>query len=125
MESPETIRSTLAQCDCTEQYWLAFPDNKDFNFTDGVKIMAEMCEAYWLIIAVFSWQLNEKVKGELFQVWELRYNDKMESGDALLICEDGNGKELTRQEIDYTNFPLPEGIKLYLVNGVLLLPSEY
>jgi hypothetical protein len=34
-------------------------------------------------------------------------------------------KELARQEIHYTDFPLPEGITLYLDGGVLLLPSEY
>ena len=125
MESPDVIRSTLAQCCCTERYWLAFPDNKDLNFTDGVKVMAEMCGAYWLIIAIFSWQVHEKVKDEPFQVWKLRFKDNVQSGDALLICEDGNNKELARQEIEYTDFPLEEGITLYLSTGVLMLPSEY
>ena len=125
MESPEIIRSTLAQHHCTDHYWLILPGNDDFKITDGVKAMAQLCEAYWLVTAVFSWQGNSKLKDEPFQVWILRFNDKTNGDDAVLICEDGNKNELARQEIDYTDFPLPEGIKLFLDGGVLLLPSEY
>jgi hypothetical protein len=125
VESPEDIRSTLAFQTCTEQYWRAFPENDNFLLTDGVKIMGEMCGAFWLITAVFSWQCEEKVRKEPFQVWILRFNDKTKGDNAILICEDGNNKELACQEIDYTDFPLPEGIKLYLDGGVLMLPSEY
>jgi hypothetical protein len=87
--------------------------------------MAEICEAYWLIMAIFSWQMVDKVKNEVFQVWRLRFKEQTKGDDAVLICEDGNNHEITRQEISYTDFPLPEGIKLYLDNGVLMLPSEY
>jgi hypothetical protein len=125
MESPEDIRQALAQAIGTENYWRAFPNNDKFLFTDGVKVMAEMCEAFWLVTAVFSWQINGKVSKEPFQVWTLSFKDKAKGDEALLICEDGNHKKLARQEIGYTNFPLPEGIKLYLDGGVLMLPSEY
>ena len=125
MESPEAIRDILVQATGTEHYWRVFPENDKFLFTDGVKLMAEMCEAFWLITAVFSWQCEVKVRHEQFQVWILRFKDKERGDDVLLICEDGNNKELARQEIDYTDFPLPEGIKLYLDGGVLMLPSEY
>jgi hypothetical protein len=122
MESPENIRAALAQAIGTENYWRAFPNNDSFLFTDGVKVMAEMCEAFWLVTAVFSWQCVEKVRKEAFQVWKLRL-EKEDS--AVLTCEDGNGRELARQEIEFTDFPLPEGMTLYLDGGVLLLPSEY
>jgi len=125
MESPEAIRSRLAHATGTEHYWRAFPDNDNFLLTDGVKDMAEICGAFWLITAVFSWQCKEKVRKEPFQVWILRFNDKTKGDNAILICEDGNNIELARQEIEYTDFPIPEGIKLYLSDGVLLLPSEY
>jgi len=125
MENPEVIRETLIQATGTENYWRAFPQNDKFLFTDGVKLMAEMCEAFWLITAVFSWQCEDKVKDEPFQVWILQFKDKAEGDDVFLICEDGNKKELVRQYISYTDFPLREGIKLYLSGGVLLLPSEY
>jgi hypothetical protein len=125
LESPEEIRNKLLQFCGTERYWLCFPDDSHFKLTDGAKAMAEICEAYWLIMAIFSWQIVDKVKNEVFQVWRLRVNDKTKGDDAVLICEDGNNHEITRQEITYTDFPLPEGIKLYLDNGVLMLPSEY
>ena len=47
---------------------------------------------------------------------------------AIVVCEDGNDKELIRQEIKFTDFPLEE-IKLYFIwdgdHGTILLPSEY
>ena len=125
MESPEAIREALAHHNCTDHYWQALPEYSRFLYTDGVKVMAEMCEAYWLINAVFSWQCESKVKNEPFQVWILRFNDKEKGDDALLICEDGNNRELARQEILCTDFPLPEGIKMYFCNEILMLPSEY
>ena len=125
MENPDVIRSRLAHATGISQYWRVFPENDKFLLTDGVKDMAEICEAFWLISAVFSWQCESKVNNEPFQVWKLRFSDKEKGDDALLICEDGNNRELARQKISYTDFPLPEGIKLYLDGGVLMLPSEY
>jgi hypothetical protein len=125
MESPKNIRDTLTQFHCTEQYWFIFPNNTDFKITDGTKAMAEICEAYWLITAIFSWQGDEKVSREPFQVWSLRFNDKTRGESAVLLCEDGNHHEVVRQDIECTDFPLAEGIKLFLEGGVLLLPSEY
>jgi len=47
---------------------------------------------------------------------------------AIVVCEDGNDKELIRQEIKFTDFPLEE-IKLYFIwdgdHGTILLPGEY
>jgi hypothetical protein len=125
MESPEYIRDALACQICSENYWRVFPDNDTFVITDGVKIMAEMCGAFWLVTAVFSWQSKKKVEREPFQVWTLAMDSGVGTDSAVLICEDGNSKELARQVIEYTDFPLPEGIKLFLEGGVLLLPSEH
>jgi hypothetical protein len=123
--SEEEIKKILAQHCGTEQYWLCIPNNSDFKITDGVKAMAEICDAYWLIMAIFSWQIQEKVRKEVFQLWKLEYINKEKGDEAVLICEDGNKNEITRQEISYTDFPLPEGIEFFLDSGVLMLPSEY
>jgi hypothetical protein len=72
-----------------------------------------------------SWQRDRRVSKEPFQVWKLALDTDKDSDSAVLIGEDGNGKEIARQEIEYTDFPLPEGVKLYLTDGILLLPSEY
>jgi len=116
----KTLQSMLDQCIGTEQYWAHW--TKRIKFTDGVKIMAEAAGAYWLVDAVASW--NRK---EAFQVWELhvdRSPDRDEPMAILTMIEDTNQPELVRQEITYTDFPL-DYIKLYLIDGVLLLPSEY
>jgi len=84
-----------------------------------------MCEAYWLITDIFVLQRKKELKGETFQVWKLLLCDKNMDGRAVLVCEDGNDRELIREEIHFTDFPLPEGLKLYFDSGVLMLPSEY
>jgi hypothetical protein len=85
--------------------------------------LAERCGAYWLINLIVSHQLSASVRSEPFQVWELKLC-KTTNG-AKVTCADGNRRELISQRIPYTDFPLPEGITVYLIDGVLLLPSEY
>ena len=41
-------------------------------YTDGVKDMAEGCQAYWLIDLIISHQCKKDVNLERFQVWELK-----------------------------------------------------
>jgi len=54
-------------------------------------------------------------------VWKLSIRDDR---TATLTCDDGNGTVVYRQELGYTDFPLPE-ITLYFTDNVILLPSEY
>ena len=88
-----------------------------FVCTDGVHYVAEQGRAYWLVDAIASYQ--HKLRGEEFQCWNL----KVKGNTAVLTCDDGNDKELIRQEIEYTDFP--QDIKMYLTNDVLMLTSEY
>jgi hypothetical protein len=55
------------------------------------------------------------------QFWKLRVNP---DNSAVLTCERDSDDVAITQEIPYTDFPL-ESVKLYLADGVLLLPSEY
>jgi len=113
----------------TECYYQHFTGGK---FTDGVKHLADRAEAYWLIDAIFSWQgerrsfefrgeKRERVKDAPFQIWILKVAD---SSAVLEMREDSDQPAVVRQEIEFTDFPAGE-IKLYLIDGVLLLPSEY
>jgi hypothetical protein len=129
----ETIQSTLAQFSGTENYYRSSAFTKDFVHTDGVHYLATTFGAFWLIDAIVSHQGKASLKREGFQAWTLRTRTEPEGQAAILICDDGNGNELARQNIPYTDFPLPE-ITLYLVDGsldgehlckVLELPSEY
>jgi len=120
--SVQDIRSALSMQTGTSHYWRVCPFKNAPVITDGVKVMIDMCDAYWLVNHIASYQVEERIRKEEFQVWEL---DRKQDDTALLTCEDGNGHVLLTDKISYTDFPLPEGIKLYLDNGVLLLPSEY
>jgi len=44
-------------------------------------------------------------------------------GTGKVICERDTNDIAITQDIPYTDFPLDE-IKLYCINGVILLPSE-
>ena len=120
----------LGQFIGTENYWTnpMYP----FKYTDGVKYVAENGQAYWLLDAIASWQLESKVKrdkalGE-YQFWTLTVGDDR---SAILTCERDKGDVVVEQEIPFTDFPLQK-LRLYLVGmnwyrdgGVLMLPSEY
>ena len=87
------------------------------NWTDGVAYLATH-GAGWLCTDICAYAPEHK---EPFQLWELKVKD---GKGVLTMREDCDQPELVRQEYDYTDFPEP-GIKLYLVDGILLLPSEY
>ena len=131
---PQKIDSTalemeLAHFTGTESYtnlrypWL----RKRFLLTDGSKYLAEKAKAYWLMDAIASHQIHKQVVAEEFQFWTLTVNEKQA---GVLTCTDGNNKELVRQEIPYTDFPL-NSISLYaaldecLGGLVVMLTSEY
>lgn len=103
----------------TEHYykhWLGF------NYTDGVKYLAEKAKAYWLLDLIGSYQSGKKGRKEPFQIWTLEVNE--DNSAVAYMKEDSNSPILVKQEIPLTDFPL-KTIQLYLIDGVLLLPSEY
>lgn len=106
----------------TEQY---FRHWSGLLYTDGVKFLAETAQAYWLIDAIASWQ-KKAIKDKMlrdFQFWSLQTKQGSELKGANLICFRDTDDEAFRQKIEYTDFPMDE-IKLYVENGVLMLPSE-
>ena len=90
-------------------------------YTPGIADMAELCGAYWLIDLIGSHQIDQKVAAEEFQLWTLNV-EANQTGFAR--ATDGNDKLIASQQIEFTDFPLDE-IKLYLVQGTLMLPGEY
>lgn len=92
--------------------------------TDGVKYLAETAKCYWLLDIVASAQITPKIhqylKEDDFQSIKLVVKNKK----AVFTIDDGNKNILYTQNIKYTDFPLDE-IKLYLINNVLMLTSEY
>lgn len=102
------------------------------QYTDGMKDIADQCDAHWLIDAIASHQsakVNKECDG--FQVWTLKWlGDKngVDQGWVLECRRDTNDPPCVSQKIEYSDFPMPE-IKLYVEGGpgdyVLLLPSEH
>jgi hypothetical protein len=90
-------------------------------YTEGVQFLAEKASAYWLIDLVASWCRHPSLRDQDFVFWKLAVNPDR---SATAIADDGNGRELVRQEIPWTDFPLDE-VGLYLTDNTLLLPSEY
>ena len=115
MLSKKEIQEGLAQCHCSENYWKN--DALCFQYTDGIKFLHESCEAYWLLIAISGYSRKEP-----FQLWQLKVKENCSA--VLTMREDTGQPTKVRQEIVYTDFPLQE-ISIYLIDGILLLPSEY
>ncbi|MCX6152603.1 MAG: hypothetical protein NT007_00425 [Candidatus Kapabacteria bacterium] len=114
----EEILAELSSFTGTENY---FKHQFGILYTDGVKYLAETCGAYWLIDVVGSYQCEQKVKNEPFQVFKLQFHD---DHSAKLEISNGNGNILASQELEYTDFPLKE-IVLWCIDNVVILPSEY
>jgi len=117
IENKETndLLELIAQCHGTEQYWKHW---LGILYTDGIKMMCEKAKSFWLITAIASYNRKEP-----FQVWTLNVS---EDSTAKLTMDEGygDGKILETQNLEYTDFPQGEW-KFYLIDGILILPSEY
>jgi hypothetical protein len=131
MESAVKIRNFLAQCYGSDQPYTKHSLVKRLVFTDSVRHLREMADCFWLVDLIASYQ--HKLTDQTFQVWKFTCNTKLHLGT--MTCEDGNGNELVRQEVEYTDFPLDE-LTLWAELGgygsadnwteamVLMIPSE-
>ena len=126
--SNELSEANLAQFTGTET-WYEHPLARKILYTDGAKYVAEKGGAYWLldIIATNNAYGPPEFKREEFQVWTLKVD--LEAHTGVLTCSDGGkdgheSKVFFTQEIEYTDFPLPE-ITLWFQNNTIFLPSEY
>lgn len=120
MQSKEEILNLISHATCTGKYHKFSSVPRFPLITDGVLALAEAGECYWFLDLIGSYQNNKKLD-KSFQVWKLTVHP--ESSTA--VVEGYNDmKPIITQEIPYTDFPLSY-LKLFLVDGVILLPSEY
>jgi hypothetical protein len=103
---------------CSDEFY-RHPICRNVIYTQGVQYVAESACAYWLLDKMATLQMDPFVAAEEFQVWELFVKDET----ARLVCGDGNGKEVYREEIEYTDFPA-EHVKFYFENSTICLPAE-
>ena len=131
METAIKIRNFIAQCYGSDGPYIKHGLVKRLVFTQTVGKIREMADCFWLIDVIASYQ--SKLMQQPFQVWKFACNTELKLGTV--TCEDGNGNEIVRQEIEYTDFPLDE-ITLWAELGgygsednwtpamVLMIPSE-
>jgi len=111
-----TIKENLRQCTGTENYYKGFGG---YLHTDGIKFLEDDAECHWLISDIGIVAMT--FKDVPFQLWKFRCKDAI---GLLTMQEDTNAPIKYEQKYSYTDFPEGE-IKLYVCDGVLLLPSEY
>jgi hypothetical protein len=131
MKTATEIRNFLSQCYGSDGPYIIHSLVKRLVFTQTVGQIREMADCFWLIDLIASYQY--KLKTEEFQVWKFVCDTKSKKG--IMTCEDGNGNNLVKQEVNYTDFPLDE-LTLWAELGgygseenwtpamVLMVPSE-
>jgi len=120
MSRKEEIEAIICQSIGTTAYH-RFSSIPSFpKITDGVKALADVAGCYWLLDVIGSYQCEQELD-KAFQVWKLSVN--LEASTAV-VRGYNDDTLIISQEIFYTDFPLEE-LKLYLIDGVILLPSEY
>lgn len=100
--------------------------------TEGAKFLADHAGAYWLMDII--WSVYPKLREGYFHVLTLTAEAKKGLVRITDTDEDGEEVEIYRQEIEYTDFPLPEQ-KLFIGTAdydsrkrpikVVMLPMEY
>lgn len=120
MKSKQEILDIINQAHGSDAYHKFSPISSFPIATDGAIALAETAGCFWLLDIIGSYQTDKKLDPS-FQVWKLEVN--LEESSA--VVRGYNDTELMiTQDIPFTDFPLEE-VKLYLMDGIILLPSEY
>jgi len=119
----EELRSGLrqfTQIDGWYHHWL-----NRFVYSDGVKWLSDQGDCRWLLTDIAFYQLRIKSdypQFEPFQIWHFK---SVSANHVALKCLDGNSQTpFIQDEVEVLQCAFTE-ITLWLVNGMLLLPSEY
>ena len=93
-----------------------------YRTTPGVRDLAQKAGATWLVdrIAIISAH-EPRVRQATHVVWTLKVHDDR---IGMLTATDGDNAVLHVEPIGYTDFP-HETATIWLMDGVMLLPSEY
>ena len=97
------------------------------RFTAGIKYLMQVAECFWLVLdsSTIGKSLMDKSRFISIDFKKCSEEEKDGSGcGAIIEYGDGNGNILETQRYNYTDFPLDQ-IRLYFIDGTLMLPSEY
>jgi hypothetical protein len=118
------IKEELKDFRGTEDYHKhLFPGRSPILLTDGCHYLREVCNAYWLFDSILLYQDHKALKDVRFQIWELKQL-RVDLTWQLTCSPDTGEKPLIRQSIKFSDFPL-DYIKIWVIDKVALLPSEY
>jgi hypothetical protein len=106
---------TLREHSCSDHFYQYIT----INISEGVIALAQKFECFWFIDIIASYQ--PQLKQEEFQVWKLIKN---EDDSAIVTCDDGNGRILKKQRIEYTDFKA-DTATVWVEFGTGILPSEH
>ena len=124
-----SLKDALDQFIGTEAYHRLSPLHGDLVATDGVKYLCEAAECFWLLDAIASHQpraLRDRMLRDM-QFWTLRVN---EDRSAVLEVARDEGDVAFHQDIEFTDFPLPE-VRIWVAprgpadTYVAMLPDEH
>lgn len=119
-----TIKREISQFHGTTQYHKhLFPGKSPLLLTDGCKYIRDKCNAFWLFDSLLIYQSHASLRNINYQVWELK-RLKVDLSWQLTCCADSGTKPLIRQTIEFSDFPI-DYIKIWIIDKVALLPSEY
>jgi len=97
------------------------------RFTDGIKYLTDAAECFWLVTdaSVIAKSLMNKSYFVTIDFRRLPEKEREESqSEALINYSDGNGHIFETHKYHVTDFPLDE-LRLFFIDGTLMLPSEY
>jgi hypothetical protein len=119
-----TINKELSQFHGTAEYHKhLFPGKSPLLLTDGCKYVRDACNAHWLFDSILSYQCEKVLRDLNFQIWELKQLKK--DFTWVLTCREDTGRRpLISQSIEFSDFSL-DYIKIWVIDKVALLPSEY
>jgi hypothetical protein len=118
-ELRDELLAKLLSFSGSPQRWKDQTPFGEIVLSEGCKFLREKEEFKWLFDLINSHQ--SRLKNEEFQEW---ITTRISDNEFIVTCTDGDDQTFATQKIQYSALPL-DTLKIWLVEGVYLLPSEY
>jgi hypothetical protein len=117
---PNSLNNALSAYNDNTKQTVLYGFFPHFKVTEGVKCAVEKYSLHWLMIIIFTAQKASALSYEPLQVWQVqRISDKK----LMLIADNGLGVVIFNEKVNDKTF-MYDYLKLFWVEGLLLLPSE-
>ena len=118
MKTRNVIIHEMAHYTGTVNYWNHQFFKVSIKLTDGANYIRKHCGAFWLfdLITQQTYHIDKSYIIRLNNIKDYEYKFNVHDWETDEI--------IYQQEIPFSDFPLKQ-LKLYVLNGICLLPSEY